>query len=185
MILMVISATTGLIPIVTAAVTAAFILILTGCIQRNQVLGAIHLPILLVIAAAIGFGQAIDTTGIAQISGLAILNTSGLFGVVAVLISLYLVTNLFTELITNNAAAVLMVPIGMVAAQEIGLDPSATAVTIAVAASASFLTPIGYQTNLMVMGAGGYKFADYLKAGFPVTIIMMITTVLVVSWRYL
>lgn len=184
-LLMVLAATTGWVPIVTAALSAAFIMVLTGCIQKNQVLNAVHLPILLVIAAAIGFGQAIDSTGIARISGMAILDVSGMFGVVALIVSLYLITNLFTELITNNAAAVLMVPIALVAALEIGIDSHAAAVTVAVAASASFLTPIGYQTNLMVMGAGGYKFTDYLKAGFPVTLIMLVTTVLVVSWRYL
>jgi di/tricarboxylate transporter len=184
MLIMIGVATFGLMPIVTAALVAAILIVLTGCIKKGQILGAVNIPILLVIASAIGVGQAIETTGIAQISASFIIGQTAGFGIVAVIISLYLITNLFTEVITNNAAAVLMVPVALAAALEVGLDSHAAAVTVAVAASASFLTPIGYQTNLMVMGAGGYKFNDYVKAGLPVTLIMLVVTVTMVMWKF-
>lgn len=184
MLVMIGVATIGLMPIVTAAMAAALLMVLTGCVPKSQIVSSVNLPILIVIAAAIGIGQAIDVTGIAQIAGSGIMHFSAGFGIIALIIALYLITNLFTELITNNAAAVLMLPIALAAAVEAGISTQAAAITVAVAASASFLTPIGYQTNLMVMGAGSYKFTDYFKAGLPVTLILMLITVVVVMWRY-
>jgi di/tricarboxylate transporter len=100
-------------------------------------------------------------------------------------VALYLATNLLTELVTNNAAAVLMLPIAMAAAAALGEPPIAFGVVVAVAASASFLTPIGYQTNLMVMAPGGYRFSDYTRAGWPVTLLTLVITVAVVALRWL
>jgi len=181
---MILSVTLGVLPMVAAALMAALIVLLTGIVKRGEVLGAVNLPILLVIAAAIGVGQALEVTGIAQTAGGFILSQTQILGVVVLIAALYAMTNILTELITNNAAAVLMLPLALVAGIEAGLDPHAVAVTVAIASSASFLTPIGYQTNLMVMSAGQYKFTDYLRTGFPVTVILMILTVAVVNWRW-
>ncbi|HET8838026.1 MAG TPA: SLC13 family permease [Flavobacteriaceae bacterium] len=175
----------GLLPMVTAALLAAIFMLVTGCVHKEQLINAVHLPILVVIATAIGIGTAVETSGLAE--GIA----DTLFGSVQsmhpilFLLLLYFLTNLFTEFITNNAAAVLMFPLAIAIADHVGIPVRAAAIAIAVAASASFMTPIGYQTNLMVMGAGGYKFSDYTKTGFPVTLIVMGVAVTVISWLYL
>jgi di/tricarboxylate transporter len=185
LISMVGAAAAGWVPVVTAAFVSAILMILTGCVQTRQIFGAMNLPILLVIASALGVGQALETTGLAYAGGTLLLDLTSSYGFIAVIIAIYVTTNLLTEVITNNAAAVLMVPLAMASAYEIGMDPHAAAVTVAVAASASFLTPIGYQTNLMVMGAGGYRFSDYFRAGIPVTLILMTVTVTMVYLKWL
>ena len=179
---MIVVATLEIIPIVTAAMITAGIMIYTGCVRKGQITGALNIPILLVIAAAIGMGQAIETTGLAVMVAGVINDYTTFLGPIAVIAGIYILTNILTELITNNAAAVLMLPIALALGVETGITAHAMAVTVAVAASASFLTPIGYQTNLMVMGAGRYRFKDYLKAGFPVTIFMLILTIIMVQF---
>ncbi len=174
-------ATLDLFPIVTAALVAAAVMIYTGCVKKEQIMASLNLPILLVIASALGFGQAIESSGLAATAAFSINTFTSEFGHIAVIAGIYILTNILTELITNNAAAVLMLPIALALGAETGITPHAMAVTVAIAASASFLTPIGYQTNLMVMSAGRYRFKDYLKAGFPVTIILFLVTVIAVE----
>jgi di/tricarboxylate transporter len=174
----------GIMPIALAAFIAAIVIIITGCLKPRKIIPSLNLPILLVIAGAIGVGQAMDASGLAQTGGTLILDVTSSFGFIAVIISIYLTTNILTEMITNNAAAVLMFPIAIIAAYEMGMDPHAAAVTVAMAASASFLTPYGYQTNLMVMDAGGYTFNHYVKAGIPVTLIVMSVTVFMVYFLW-
>ncbi len=175
----------GWLPMVTAALLAAIVMLVSGCMHKEQLINAVHLPILVVIATAIGIGKAVETSGLA--SGIANILFGNIHSMhpVIFLLMLYLLTNLFTEFITNNAAAVLMFPLAIAIAEQVGIPVRAAALAVAIAASASFMTPIGYQTNLMVMGAGGYKFSDYTKAGFPVTIIVMIVAVTVISWMYI
>ena len=182
---MVLAAATGLAPIVTAAFLAALLMILAGCIRPAEAQRALNVQVLVVIAAALGIGKAIETTGLATAAAQGVLSVAEPFGPVVVLVALYLLTNLLTEIITNNAAAVLMLPIAMAAASSLGAPPVAFGVLVAVAASASFLTPIGYQTNLMVMGPGGYRFSDYARVGWPVTLLVMGTSVGIISLVWL
>jgi di/tricarboxylate transporter len=121
-----------------------------------------------------------ESSGLATALAATVTGITTPLGLTATVIGIYLLTNLLTELITNNAAAVLMLPIALAAGLQTGLDPHTVAIIVAVAASASFLTPIGYQTNLMVMGAGRYKYTDYTKAGLPVTLILLGVTLAVV-----
>ncbi len=182
---MVLAAATGLAPIVTAAVLAALLMILAGCIRPAEAQRALNVQVLVVIAAALGIGKAIETTGLATAAAQGVLSVAEPFGPVIVLVALYLLTNLLTEIITNNAAAVLMLPVAMAAASSLGVPPVAFGVLVAVAASASFLTPIGYQTNLMVMAPGGYRFSDYARVGWPVTLLVMGTSVGIISLVWL
>lgn len=175
----------GVLPMVTAALVAAVAMIVTKCIQKEQVVSSMQLPILVVIAAAIGIGKAVEVSGLAQTIADTIFGSIALWQPLMLIGLIYIVTNIFTELITNNAAAVLMFPIAIALAEQAGIPLHAAGITVAIAASASFLTPIGYQTNLMVMSAGGYKFSDYTRAGLPITIILLVVTVTVVWWRYL
>nr|WP_279311146.1 SLC13 family permease [Salinibacter ruber] len=182
---MVLAAATGLAPIVTAAFLAALLMILAGCIRPAEAQRALNVQVLVVIAAALGIGKAIETTGLATAAAQGVLSVAEPFGPVTVLVALYLLTNLLTEIITNNAAAVLMLPVAMAAASSLGAPPVAFGVLVAVAASASFLTPIGYQTNLMVMAPGGYRFSDYARVGWPVTLLVMGTSVGIISLVWL
>ncbi|MBB4062675.1 SLC13 family permease [Salinibacter ruber] len=182
---MVLAAATGLAPIVTAAVLAALLMVGTGCIRPAEAQRALNVQVLVVIAAALGIGKAIETTGLATATAQGVLSVAEPFGPVVVLVALYLLTNLLTEIITNNAAAVLMLPVAMAAASSLGAPPVAFGVLVAVAASASFLTPIGYQTNLMVMAPGGYRFSDYARVGWPVTLLVMGTSVGIISLVWL
>jgi di/tricarboxylate transporter len=182
---MVLAAAVDLVPIVTAAFLAALLMILTGCITAAEAQRALNVQVLVVIAAALGVGKAIETTGLAQLAANGVLGVTAVWGPVAALAGIYLVTNLLTEIITNNAAAVLMLPISTATASTLGAPPKAFGLIVAIAASASFLTPIGYQTNLMVMAPGGYRFRDYARVGWPVTLLVMTISVTIISALWL
>ncbi|MDG5767758.1 SLC13 family permease [Balneolales bacterium ANBcel1] len=174
----------GLLPVHWSVIGAALAILATGRLSLRRVIKAVHVPVLVVIACALGVGVAMEQTGLATVMAQSVVHQTSGFGVIAVLAGVYLITNLLTEMVTNNAAAVLMIPVALSASSALGMDPQAVGVTVAVAASASFLSPIGYQTNLMVMGPGGYRFTDFMKAGFPVTLILMAVTVGMVSWLW-
>ncbi len=180
----IVPAAIGLMPIVTTSFAGAIAMVLAGCVKRSHLFDSLNLPILIVIAAAIGVGQAMEASGLAELAASHLLGITSGMGIIFLIAAVYFCTNILTEIVTNNAAAVLMVPLALAAAIGAGIDPHAAAVTVAVGASASFLSPIGYQTNLMVMSAGGYAFTDYFKAGLPVTIIFFVTTIYVVNLMF-
>jgi di/tricarboxylate transporter len=182
---MVLAAATGVVPIVTAAFIAALCMILTGCVTTAEAQRALNVQVLVVIAAALGVGKAIETTGIATQVAETMIDATAVWGPVATLAVIYVLTNILTEIITNNAAAVLMLPISLATASSLGAPPIAFGLIVAIGASASFLTPIGYQTNLMVMSPGGYRFSDYARVGWPVTIIVMTISVTIISLLWL
>ena len=172
--------------IVLFAFAAAFMLIALGCITPARAVASIDLSVLLVIAAALGIGAGLEQSGAAQGIAQGILAAAKPFGPVAVLAVLYGLTMLCTEIISNNAAAVIIIPIAFAAAHELGVSPRPFAIAVAIAASASFSTPIGYQTNLIVYGPGGYRFSDFTKVGLPLNILIWIVAVLVIPliWRF-
>ncbi|MFV0365458.1 MAG: SLC13 family permease [Mangrovibacterium sp.] len=133
--------------------------------------------VLITIACAFGISNALHESGAAAGIANAAINFSKSWGPIGVLITLYLMTNLFTEFITNNAAAALVFPIALAAANQLGVNPQPFLIAICIAASASFATPIGYQTNLLVQGLGNYKFMDYVKVGLPLNLIAFIISV--------
>ncbi|GAE24953.1 sulfate permease [Halalkalibacter wakoensis JCM 9140] len=182
LLLMIALAAFEILPMFQAAVLAVVALFLTGTVSFEGARKYIQFDVLLVIACAIGIGIALESTGAAAlIANQFILLTQG-FGILGAVFVVYLLTSFFTEIITNNAAAVLMFPISLHIADQLAVDPMAFFVTIAIAASASFATPIGYQTNLIVYGPGGYRFSDYLKVGIPLNIIYLIITVTIVNF---
>ncbi|MDX1420983.1 MAG: SLC13 family permease, partial [Rubricoccaceae bacterium] len=163
-------AAVGVAPIETTALVGAVAMIVLRVLRARHARRAVDLSTLIVIAMALGIGRAIEETGLAAAIAQGIVGGTSEFGPFGVVVAVYVATLLLTEFITHSAAAALMIAIGLEAAAQMGLDPLVFGVAVAVAASASFLTPIGYQTNLMVMSAGGYRFLDYTKAGLPVTI---------------
>ncbi len=175
----VLSASSGLLPLVIAALLGAGAMIATRCLSASAARASIDLQVLIVIAAAFGLGQAMQLSGAGTLVGQAAMAVAGDHPM-AVLSAVYVATAVLTAVVTNNAAAVLMFPVGLSAATEVGLSAEATAVAIALAASASFATPVGYQTNLMVYGPGGYRFTDYLRFGLPLTGIVGVIGLLII-----
>ncbi|MBN2801266.1 MAG: SLC13 family permease [Deltaproteobacteria bacterium] len=181
LVAMVTVAAMGWMSMLLAAIVAAAALMLTGAIDGAQARRAIDWQVLLVIVAAFGMGRALQITGAAEIMANSLIGAVGEHPL-AVLAVLYGVTSLFTELITNNGAAVLVFPIAVAAAQRMGVDPLPFVMAIMMAASASFATPIGYQTNMMVYGPGGYRFTDFLRIGVPMNLVMWGVTVALAPW---
>ena len=171
--------TAGVMPMLNAAFLAAGTMILLRCVRARDALRSVDLEVLLVIAGAIALGEALAVSGAAAAMAGSLLAVADARPWL-LLAAVYAITALLTESITNNAAAVLVYPLAAAAAGAAGLAMLPFAVTIMMAASASFATPIGYQTNLMVYGPGGYRFGDYLRFGLPLNLIAGITTVLIV-----
>ena len=174
---MVLSAAMGWLSMLQAALLAAGAMIMLRCCSAAQARRSIEWNVLVVIGSALGLGAALENSGAASaIAGslLGLVQDQPHFALAMV----YLATTFFTEIITNNAAAVLVFPIAMNTAQGLGVHPMPFVACIMVAASASFATPIGYQTNLMVYGPGGYRFADYLRIGIPLNLLFGILTVI-------
>jgi len=169
----VLSAATGLLPILEASLLGAFAMVGLGVITPNEARGAVNLNVVVLIAASFGISAAIAGTGLAVTIANEVFGVLEVFGAPVVLVGVAVATVALTEAVTNNGAAVLMFPIALAVAVEAGADPRAFAATIALTASASFLTPIGYQTNTMVWGPGGYRFGDYARLGFPLTLLTL------------
>ena len=152
-----------------AAAVAAAILIATRCITFTQAYRSVDMQVLLVIIAAFGIGRAMEKTGAASFIAHQMVGLGGGSPWIA-LSMLYLTTSILTEMVTNNAAALILWPISLAMATQMGVDWTPYAFAIMMGASASFATPIGYQCNMMVYGPGGYRFSDFLKIGIPMNI---------------
>ncbi len=181
---MIILNVTGVLPLATAAFTAALGTLLFGCLRGQELRKSIDFTVMLTIAGAFGIGKAVEASGLASIMGHGLVTALPGFSPMIVVATLYVITVLLTEIITNNAAIVVMLPISIAAAVDLGVDVRAVALTVTIAASAGFLSPLGYQTHLMVMGAGGYRFKDFFRAGLPVSIGVMAITLAIayLSW---
>lgn len=174
--LMVLSSASGLLQIMEAAFLAAGGMIVSGCITASRARRSVDLPVLVVIGASFALGNAMTATGAAVWVADGLLGLGDLTPWMALAL-IYLLTAVFTELITNNAAAVLMFPIALALSEQLGVSFLPFAVTLMVAASASFITPLGYQTNLMVYGPGRYQFTDYVRIGLPLSLLVGATAI--------
>jgi len=170
--------TSQVIPTVMAAFLVAGAMIVGGCISVAEARASLELQTLFAIAGAIALGQALLTSGAVHAIAHTAVSTLGAWGPYAVLAGIALLTMLFTEIVTNTAAAALMFPLGVATAVDLGVDPRPFVMVVALIASASFLTPIGYQTNLMVYGPGGYRFTDFGRVGLPLSILMLVIATL-------
>lgn len=179
--IMVLLSAIGLLPIMEAAFLAAGAMIATRCITASKARRYIDLPVLVVIAASFALGSAMTVTGAAGgIAGWLVFYDDIPAWTVMALI--YLLTVAFTEVITNNAAAVLMFPIALALSEQLGVSHLPFVIAIMFAASASFMTPLGYQTNMMVYGPGRYRFIDYLKIGIPMSILTGSVAILLIPF---
>ncbi len=176
-LLMIAFMTLEVIPIVYATAIAAVAMVFSRCVSPQDAQRSVQWNVLLIIASAFGISRALSNSGVAQVLAKALIDLVGSFGVLGVLSGVYFMTSIYTELITNNAAAAFLFPIAIATASEAGYDPRPFAIAVAIGASASFATPIGYQTNLMVYGPGGYKFTDFLKIGVLMNLCMGIMAI--------
>lgn len=167
-----------------AALLALVVLLLSKCVTSKEIIRSLSFPVLLLVACSISIGGAITKTGLATFLAEQMIALTLPLGSLGVLFASYALTNFLTEVITNTAAAVIMLPIVIEASLLSGLEPMAGIVALTIAASASFSTPIGYQTNLIVYGAGGYRFTDFVKVGLPLNILFMFVTVFIVYLLY-
>jgi di/tricarboxylate transporter len=160
----------GMADTAVAAATVVALMIVTGCLRISDARNAVDLQVLVTIASALGLGLALTKSGAAEfIAGQLV---GGFHDPYVLLVVIYLLTLVFTEMITNNAVAAMMFPLAVAVAWQAECNPRPFIIAITLAASLSFVTPIGYQTNLMVMGPGGYRFSDYIRCGLPLAIVV-------------
>ncbi|MCH8534132.1 MAG: SLC13 family permease [Flavobacteriaceae bacterium] len=182
--LMVTSASLGWIDIMIGAISCVAILALFKIMKMKEIYQSVNWSIVFLLACALSLGTAMTNTGLDLQIGEYIINYLGDWGVIAVISGLYLSTSLLTELMSNNASAALMAPIAIAVASSMGLDALPFLITIMIAASATFMTPIGYQTNTMVYASGNYKFKDFFKVGVGLNLIFWILTSFLVPYFY-
>ena len=167
-------ATFNVLTVVEAAVVGTGLMLLTGCLRLHDFYNHIPWQIIVMLACLIPLGSAMENTGLANFLATQLTANLNLWGPWAVLSGIYLLTSLLTSVMSNSATAVLMIPIVLSTAQQLQLSPKPLVMAVMFAASASFMTPIGYQTNLLIFGPGGYRFSDFLKVGVPLNIIFWI-----------
>ena len=164
----------GVLSVLEAALIAAGAVVVGGLLTPREAREAVDFSVLITIGAAFGLGAALDEAGLAEDLADGIVTGFDFLGDAGVVLGIVIATMLLTELITNVAAVALVFPVALEAAAQSGLDPRTLALGVAVAASASFLTPIGYQTNTMVYGPGRYRFTDYLRLGVPMSLLTLV-----------
>jgi di/tricarboxylate transporter len=167
----VVTATFGFLPIVVSAVIGSVLLILTGCISLEQAYNSVDWKIVILLAGSLSIGAALEKTGAARLISDLVVNTVGGFGPHAVLAAFYLLTLILTEAMSNNATAALITPIAVVTANALNVSAVPFLVTVAFAASLAFMSPVGYQTHLLVYNPGRYRYLDFFKVGGPLNFI--------------
>jgi len=174
------TATLGFADIMTCALTAAFLMIITGCLQMRDAYRSLQGDVLLLIAGTIALGLAMQKSGASQLYAEAFLSLFSGFSPTIVLGGIILLTSISTQLLSNNATAVLLLPIAISTALGIGVDPKPFIIGVCFGASACFATPVGYQTNLMVFGPGGYRFTDYFRLGVPLNAFVVLAGMILI-----
>ncbi|MEG3192474.1 SLC13 family permease [Lysobacter sp. D1-1-M9] len=173
-------AAAGWLPIVAAAILGCVALVVLRCLEPDEAYTAIDWRVVILLAGVLPLGIALERSGGADWVAQNAIGLFSQFGPVVTLSVIYLLTSVLTEIMSNNAAAVLVVPVAIAAAESLGVDAKPFLVAVAFAASTAFATPVGYQTNTMVYAAGGYRFADFIKIGLPLNLIFwMMATLLI------
>ena len=174
--------TSGSIPILLASTLAAVAMIATGCLSTGEARRSIEWQVLITIAASFGIGSAIKNSGLATAMATTLVDGTSAWGPIAALAVFYFLGSVLTEVITNNAVAVLLFPFCIETARIYGVNPEPFLIALVLSASASFMTPIGYQTNMMVYGPGGYRFGDFFRVGMPLNVILWIIAIPLITY---
>ncbi|HEY9764342.1 MAG TPA: SLC13 family permease [Trichocoleus sp.] len=170
--------------ILVASLVGVVLMIFTGCLRPGEIYGAVRWDIIFLLAGLIPLGIAMDKSGTTEWLANNLVALGGQFSGFWILLFFYVVTSFLTEILSNNAAVVLMIPVAVEVATKLSLNPLAFMFAVTFAASNSYITPIGYQTNTMVYGPGGYKFLDFTRVGLPLNVILTILTPLLITWLY-
>ncbi len=170
----------NVLPIVTAAIIAAVAVVLTRCIEPDEAYESIDWPILFMIIGMLGLGKALESTGGAKWVAEHLAGGLGPLGPLALLAGIYLLASIMTEIVTNNAVAIILTPIVINIAAALDVNARPFIIAVMFAASASFCTPIGYQTNTYVFGAGGYKFSDFARIGVPLNLLLFTAAIFLI-----
>ncbi len=176
----VIAATTGLLAIMPAALIGVVLMVFTRCVRLDEIYSEMDWMVVFLLAGLLPLGIAMETTGAAAWLITSLSESLGQVAPTAVIAGIFLITALLTAVMSNVATAVVVAPIALFVAAQLGMNPYALLITVMFAASASFMTPMGYQTNVLIYGPGGYRFTDFLKVGTPLTILLGILTTLLV-----
>jgi di/tricarboxylate transporter len=180
----IVTAAFNIVPILVSSLIGVILMVITGCLKPGDIYGAVRWDIIFLLAWLIPLGTAMDNSGTTVWLGEKLVMAGGNLSGYWILVFFYLATSFLTEILSNNAAVVLMIPVAVEVAKTLGLNPLAFMYAVTFAASNSYLTPIGYQTNTMVYAPGGYKFLDFTKVGLPLNIILTILTPLLIVWLY-
>ena len=175
-------AATGLLSIVAAAAAGALMMVLIGCISTEEAYGAIEWNVLFLLAGMLALGAAMEKTGASTMLAEGMIGGVGEFGPIVLLAAFFGITMLLTEVMSNNATVALLLPIAITAAHSIDADPRAFMFAVVFAASSSFMTPVGYQTNTMIYGPGQYRFMDFVRVGAPLNLIFWVLGSLLIPW---
>ncbi len=168
----------GLTPIYIAAVTGALLMVLTGCLTMDEAYRAIEWRAVFLIAGMLPLGLALQETGAAELLARGVVDTVGGLGPLAVVAALYILTALCAQVMPTAAVAILIAPLTLTTAADLGLSPQALMMTVALSASASFMSPVAHPANVLIMGPGGYRFVDYIRVGLPLTLVCLAVTLL-------
>ena len=173
-----------ILPILVSALIGVVLMIVTGCLQPGELYAAVRWDVIFLLAGLIPLGTAMENSGATKWLADNLLAVGGNLNGYWILLFFFVITSLLTEILSNNASVVLLIPIAVKVAESLNLNPVAMMFAVTFAASNSFMTPIGYQTNTMVYSPGGYKFGDFFRVGAPLNLIMAIVTPLLIIWLY-
>jgi di/tricarboxylate transporter len=184
LVLMMLAMSLGLMANVTAVLLAAVLLVLSGCVNMSEAYRSINFESVVLIAAILPVATALDQTGGLALASEALLTMTGGFGPLALMAALFIFTAGLSQVVSNTATTVLVAPIAIQAALSLDLNPQAILITVAIAASSAFATPVASPVNTLVLSAGGYRFTDFARVGIPLQLVMLVVTLLIVPMLF-
>jgi di/tricarboxylate transporter len=176
------SAALGFIPILIGALIGCILMVVCRCLTLEEAYGAVHWKVIFLLGGVLALGKAMEKSGAALLMANTLLQTVGMLGPRALVSAFYLLTSILTSLMSNTATAALLAPIAIAVSQSYGVDERPFLMAVTYAASASFMTPVGYQTNTMIYSLGRYRYADFLRVGTPLNLIFWILATIMIPW---
>jgi di/tricarboxylate transporter len=178
----VLSGAFGILPIMVSAILGCVMMVISRCLTMEELQESVQWKVIFLLGGVLALGKALEKSGAAQLLADTMVGTVGVLGPMALVSIFYLMTSIMTELMSNNATAALLAPIAIAAAEASGIDAKPLLMAVTYAASASFMTPVGYQTNTLVYGLGHYRYGDFLRVGTPLNLMFWILATVMIPW---